>query len=311
MEWSDKQSRIQRLDLEVFASAGLHVDILREDLLDPEISGNKYRKLKYNVLKAKDSGHDTMLTFGGAFSNHIAAVAAAGERFGFRTIGVIRGEEHPDNPTLLRCREQGMELYFVSRSDYRLKNAPEFKEHLIERYGNFHLIPEGGANYNGVNGCMEILQSIDEKYDAVVAACGTGTMLAGLILSAKADVTVYGVSALKGNFMRQEVLNRLEEFLMNKEAITDYEDSFAIWNDYHRGGYAKIDDELVKFIWSVKEQTGIPLDAVYTGKTAMALVHKASTGFFKEGARVLMIHSGGVQGNKGMSHRTGISLPVD
>lgn len=311
MEWSDKKSCVQKLDLEVFADAKLHVDVLREDLLDPEISGNKYRKLKYNVLKAKDAGHDTLLTFGGAFSNHIAAVAAAGERFGFKTIGVIRGEEHTDNPTLSRCRQRGMEFYFVSRSDYRLKNSPEFKEHLIERYGNFYFIPEGGANYHGVNGCMEILQSIDNPYDAVVAACGTGTMLAGLVLSAKADAVVYGVSALKGNFMRQEVLNRLEAFLMNRDAVADYEDCFAIWNDCHRGGYAKIDDELVKFIWSVKEQTGIPLDAVYTGKTAMALAQKARTGFFKEGARVLMIHSGGVQGNKGMSHRTGISLPVD
>ncbi len=311
MEWLDKKSMLQRFDLEVFRRVGVRVDILREDLLDSEISGNKYRKLKYNVLKAHDLGHETLLTFGGAYSNHITAVAAAGERFGFKTIGVIRGEKQEDNPTLNRCFQQGMQLYFISRADYRSKHSPEFKEHLVERFGNFFMIPEGGANYHGINGCMEILNDVNQQYHAVVAACGTGTMLAGLVLSAKHKFKVYGVSALKGDFMQQEVQNRLVEFLMNDEAAKDYEYSYEIWNNYHRGGYAKVDDELVDFINATKDQTGIPLDAIYTGKVAMALVDKVSSGFFEKGSRLLMIHSGGIQGNRGMAKRLGIALPVD
>lgn len=310
MDWPEINVETQTLNLPVFEELGIEVAMLREDLIDSEISGNKWRKLKYNVLKAEEKAVDTLLTFGGAFSNHIAATAAAGNRFGLKTVGVIRGEADDTNPTLQKAKVDGMELYFVSRTDYRDKNSEEFKAHLRDRFGFYHAVPEGGSNFWGVNGCMEILKPEHEKYNYICGACGTGTMMSGIILSLKPHQKALCFPVLKGNFMHDEINNHLLQFLQDEVAVEDYQDQFEVINAYHGGGYAKINAELVDFIQWFKAETNITLDAVYTSKLVRGVIEEAKKGKFQRGDKVLIIHSGGVQGNLGMNTRLGLNLPV-
>lgn len=276
---------------------GIEVVVKREDLLHPEVSGNKFRKLKYNLLEAKKS-HDALLTFGGAFSNHIAATAAAGQLFGFKTIGVIRGDELAldlekalgQNPTLRLAHSYGMEFKFVSRSDYRLKNTKEFIASLHQEFGSFYEVPEGGTNNLAIKGCEEILKSEDADFDYICVAVGTGGTISGLIKTAKPHQKVLGFPALKGDFLNKDI-NELIGFKTNWELITDY----------HFGGYAKISKELITFINNFKSETGIPLDAVYTGKMFFGIASLIEQGYFKSGTKILVIHTGGLQGNEGIN----------
>lgn len=194
----------QHIDLPLLREKGVILNIKREDTIHPLISGNKYRKLKYNLIEAKKQGKDTLLTFGGAFSNHIAATAYAGHEQGLKTVGVIRGEElenkWQDNPTLKMAHEHGMQFHFVSRSHYRLKSEASFVQDLKERFGDFHLLPEGGTNALAVKGCTEILTQNDATFDYICSAVGTGGTLAGLINASRPHQTVLGFPALKGNF---------------------------------------------------------------------------------------------------------------
>lgn len=268
--------------------------IKREDLLHPIISGNKFRKLKYNILEAKRLGHSTLLTFGGAFSNHILAVAGAGVEFGFSTIGVIRGEEIEykihENPTLIKAQELGMKLYFVSRSDYREKENTNFKEKLQTIFGNFYLIPEGGTNNLAIKGCEEILTKEDkEGFSHVVCAVGTGGTLSGLINSSNKNQYLIGFSSLKGSFLSDVIRNFVTK------------SNWIINDDYHFGGYGKVNCELIQFINAFYKQTKIPLDPIYTGKMVYGVMDLIEKDFFPPNAKILMIHSGGLQGVKGMN----------
>ncbi|NMH26718.1 1-aminocyclopropane-1-carboxylate deaminase/D-cysteine desulfhydrase [Flavobacterium silvaticum] len=266
----------------------------REDLIDPEIPGNKFRKLKYNIDFAIANGFDTLLTFGGAFSNHIDAVAYAGKRFGLKTIGIIRGDElasKPLNPTLSRAVRNGMRLHFINREEYRKKNEESFINHLNTSFGKFYLIPEGGTNELAVRGCEEILTDADFEFDYICCAVGTGGTLAGLSRSLGERQKLLGFSSLKGDFLKSEV----EQWTMRS--------NFDIITDFHFGGYAKVDSVLVAFIKHFEAQNKVTIDPVYTGKMLFGIDKMSESGFFKSSDRVLAIHTGGLQGIEGMKQK--------
>ncbi|AWX43932.1 1-aminocyclopropane-1-carboxylate deaminase [Flagellimonas maritima] len=283
----------QKVELPILNEKGITLYVKREDTIHPIISGNKYRKLKYNLHEAKKLGQDTLLTFGGAFSNHIAATAYAGKKEGLKTIGIIRGEELKnnwhENPTLKLAQANGMDLHFVSRSDYRKKNSIAFLQNLNAKFDLCYLIPEGGTNELAVKGCEEILTKADTQFDIICSCVGTGGTLAGLINSAQPHQTVLGFPALKGNFLKEDIL----KFAQN--------DNWKLIAEYHFGGYAKVDSSLIEFINSFKRETSIPLDPIYTGKMFFGVFDMIKKDVFKRGTQILVIHTGGLQGIDGMN----------
>lgn len=283
----------QKVHLALLEEKDVTLHIKREDTIHPFISGNKYRKLKYNLLEAKKQNQTKLLTFGGAFSNHIAATAYAGKKSGIKTIGVIRGEELKENwrenPTLHLAAEHGMQFHFVSRSVYKQKDSLAFNKKMKTLFGDFYELPEGGTNALAVKGCEEILTDSDVKFNFICSCVGTGGTVAGLINSAKPHQIVLGFPALKGDFLKQDIL----KFARNE--------NWELVPDYHFGGYAKVDESLIDFINIFKKETEIPLDPIYTGKMLFGILEKVKQGFFKPETRILAIHSGGLQGIKGMN----------
>lgn len=275
----------------------VHLYLKREDLLHAEISGNKFRKLKYNVQRAISENRDRLLTFGGAFSNHISATAAAGKNFNLKTVGVIRGEELGEdlkktlreNPTLAYAASCGMEFNFVPRSDYREKTSEDFIRELRKKYGDFYLVPEGGTNSEAIRGCEEILSEEDKEFEVVCCAVGTGGTISGIINSSADKQKILGFPALKGDFLLADI----DKFSRknNRELITKY----------HFGGYAKIDKALVDFINEFKTVYGVALDPVYTGKMLYGIFELMRSGYFSQNTRILAIHTGGLQGIAGMN----------
>lgn len=272
---------------------GVKLVVKREDQIHPFISGNKFRKLKYNLMEAKTLDFKTLLSFGGAFSNHIAAVAAAGKVFGFNTIGVIRGEELIDkieeNPTLKFAYQHGMVFKFVTREDYRNKTSKHFIEELRAEFGDFYLLPEGGTNALAVKGCEEILTEQDKDFDYICCSVGTGGTVSGLINCSKPSQQILGFSSLKGDFLKEDIGKFVEK--KNWQLITDY----------HFGGYAKINETLISFINEFKSKNQIPLDPIYTGKMMFGIFDLIEKGFFPKGSKILAIHTGGLQGIEGMN----------
>lgn len=273
---------------------GIELFIKREDLLHPIISGNKFRKLKYNLAEAQQQGHKKLLTFGGAFSNHIAAVAGAGKTYGLETIGIIRGEEIAtkiqDNPTLQFAQENGMHLHFVDRTTYQNKTDATFIAELQKKYGTFYLIPEGGTNQLAVKGCEEILTESDKHtFTHVCCAMGTGGTVSGIINSATEKQQIIGFSSLKGDFLSDVIRN----FVTQENWHTNC--------DYHFGGYGKVSDELISFLNRFYQETRIPLDPVYTGKMMFGIFDLIEKDYFPPGAKILAIHTGGLQGIPGMN----------
>lgn len=272
---------------------GITVAIRREDLIHPFVSGNKFRKLKYNLLQAKAENQTTLLTFGGAFSNHIAAVAFAGKEHNFKTIGIIRGEELRDkiqeNPTLKFAQENGMQFEFVSRNNYSNKENPDFIEELKQKFGSFYLIPEGGTNNLAIKGCEEILTEEDSQFDYICCAVGTGGTISGLINSALPNQKVLGFPALKGDFLREEICKFAKS------------DNWQLITDYHFGGYGKVNLDLINFINNFTESNNIPLDPVYTSKMAFGVLDLIAKDYFPSNSKILLIHTGGLQGIQGMN----------
>ncbi len=280
-------------------NSNIKLFVKREDLIDPQISGNKWFKLKYNLIEARKLGYDKLLTFGGAYSNHIYSTAAAGKNFGFKTIGVIRGEEHlPLNPTLSFAQSCGMKLFYLDRISYRNKYDEKIIDHLKKEYGKFYLIPEGGSNHLAVKGCAEIIPRINIHFDFVCCACGTGGTLAGLILGLDSKAKGIGFSALKGaGFLNDNIKNLLSRF--GKE-------NFSNWNinlDYHLGGYAKVSKVLIDFCSDFKTQHGIEIEPIYTGKMLFGIFDLIKKNYFPKNSTIIAIHSGGLQGLKGLGQR--------
>ena len=286
-------SEYQNVVMDDILKSKATIIIKREDQLHDFVSGNKFRKLKYNIIEAIKKNNTCLLTFGGAYSNHIAAVAAAGFEMGLETIGVIRGEEIADrlagNPTLSFAQRKGMQLHFVSREDYRQKTELDFISSLQEKFGPFYLIPEGGTNTLAVKGCEEILNKSDLDYDYICTPVGTGGTIAGLINASGPDQTVIGFSSLKGTFQKEVI----ESFTTKK--------NYYLTDDYCFGGYAKIDSQLIRFINEFKRNYGIPLDPIYTGKMMFGIFDLLKQGYFKENSRILAVHTGGLQGIAGMN----------
>jgi len=265
----------------------------REDKIHPVISGNKYRKLKYNLIEAQKQNIKTLLTFGGAFSNHIAAVAATGQEFGINTIGVIRGDELEgkidSNPTLKYAKQCGMHFKFVPRDVYRNKASDDFIKMLRAEFGDFYLLPEGGTNALAIKGCEEILTEHDVDFDFVCCSVGTGGTVSGLINCSKPSQQILGFSALKGDFLKEDIGKFAKK--NNWQLITEY----------HFGGYAKINEVLISFINEFKKNYQIPLDPIYTGKMMFGIFDLINRGFFPKGSKILAIHTGGLQGIEGMN----------
>ncbi|MES2799278.1 MAG: pyridoxal-phosphate dependent enzyme [Bacteroidota bacterium] len=290
---------------EVFPSflqnAGNRLFIKRDDLIHPEISGNKWRKLKYNLLAAQQQKSDGILTFGGAYSNHLLATAALCKQESLKSIGIVRGEEldSKSNETLKKCEELGMMLVFVSREEYSLRNDELFQKELHIEYPNFMLVPEGGANYLGMIGCQEIWKEIDDHFDYVFVAQGTTTTSLGLLLGCPENTKVIGVPVLKGFDAANEMKQLAKESFIDEEMMEDCLGRFEVANDYHFNGYGKYDDELLSFIDQFHAETDILLDQVYTGKAMYATAKEIERHNWTN-KRILFIHTGGLQGRNGI-----------
>ncbi len=298
------EAPLQQINGPLLQQHGIELWLKREDLLHPTISGNKLRKLKYNLQEAKQLQKDVLLTFGGAYSNHIAATAAAGAEFGFKTIGIIRGEEHlPLNPTLSFATACGMQLHYISREDYRRKQESEFLQDLTQKYNQPYIIPEGGTNALAVKGCTEIVSDISIDYDYICCASGTGGTIAGIIAGLGGKKQVLSFPALKGGeFLQQEI----EQLILNYNGR--HYSNWHLVTNYHFGGYAKVKPELLEFIKQFQTQHQIPLEPVYTGKMLYGIYDLVKQGFFPKGSRIIAIHTGGLQGNAGFKERLGVDI---
>ncbi len=300
-------SPIQELHAALLEARGLRLFIKRDDLLRMgtglALCGNKWRKLKYNLQVAREEGHHTLLTFGGAFSNHLAAVAAAGHTFAFQTIGIVRGEQPKDlNPTLRFAASCGMSLHYTSRAAYREKELSAFQEKLRQQFGRFFLLPEGGTNALALKGCQEMAAEIEQQMGKLPHTCclsvGTGGTMAGLVVGLQGRSRVLGFSALKGDFLEGEVRQLLEACFPDQSLH-----QWAINADFHCGGYAKVNPPLIAFMNAFYRDHGIHLDPVYTGKLFWGLFQLIEQGFFPEGSTILSIHTGGLQGIAGFQER--------
>ncbi|MFC3903828.1 D-cysteine desulfhydrase [Acinetobacter marinus] len=260
--------------------------VKRLDLVHPSISGNKFFKLKYNLIEARKLGYTQLLSFGGAYSNHIYALAHAAQQYGFESIGIIRGEELQDqalNPMLATASTLGMQLQFISRQDYRRKHTPEFLAELQQRYPNAYIIPEGGSNDLAIQGTAEILTDFDrENFDVICCAVGTGGTITGLINASSPQQKVIGFSALKGDFLDDDVRKWTTK------------NNWQIYSDNTFGGYAKYDQRLLNFMENMQQKYQLPLEPIYTGKAFYQLWQLIQQHHFTASTRILFIHTGGL-----------------
>jgi 1-aminocyclopropane-1-carboxylate deaminase len=265
---------------------GVNLYLKRDDLIHPEVTGNKWRKLKFNLIQAREKGFDKLLTFGGAFSNHIYATAAAGKEFGFKTVGIIRGDEltPESNPTLRFAHEQGMELIFVTRLDYNFRNK------LTKQYGDkYYVLPEGGTNDLALRGVNEMMDEIYEVLnpDFVCSSVGTGGTLAGIVSGLRGNTKAIGFASLKGKGLLKGQI----------EKILPFEKEFELNEQYHFDGYAKTTPELIEFIKAFEERNlNIQLEQVYTGKMMFGIYDLIQKGYFPKNSNIIAIHTGGLQG---------------
>ncbi|OGX89105.1 1-aminocyclopropane-1-carboxylate deaminase [Hymenobacter lapidarius] len=300
---------LQEINEPVAGAHGVRLLLWRDDLVNPTLPGNKARKLKYNLVAARQQGHHALLTFGGAYSNHIAALAAAGRLFGFKTIGLIRGDAPAKgsgparlNPTLAQATADGMALHYLDRSSYRRRAAPEFLAEQLARFGPAYVLPEGGTNALAIPGCAELVAEIRQRtaFDALAVAVGTGGTLAGLVTGLAGTEQALGVAALKnGGFLQTEVDGLTQ--LAAGQAFTN----FSLHTDYHFGGYAKYSAELLGFIQQFQARNGVLLDPIYTGKLLFGVLDLIGKGYFPRGSTVVAIHTGGLQAWAGWRERFG------
>ena len=279
---------------------GVRLQVLRLDSYCPDMSGNKLFKLKYNIIEALERGCQQVVSFGGAYSNHIHALAMAGQVYGIKTIGIIRGEKtEPLNPTLADAQAAGMTLLYISREEYRLRDHPEYLRKLKDRYAPCMLIPEGGSNSFGMKGCGEILDHIHHHigmdYDFLALPCGTGATMAGLLCALPEGKRIIGFSVLKaGDHLEREVLGFLKDLAVKHKV------QWHIEQGYHCGGYARVNQALASFVEDFEARHNISLDHIYTGKCFFGLFDLIRKKTIPEGSRIVAIHTGGLQGERGM-----------
>ena len=304
---------INNISHHLLIEKNISLNILRLDRTDPLISGNKWFKLKYNLIEAKQQGCKTLLSFGGPFSNHIHALAAAGKRQQFNTIGIIRGEEYlPLNQTLSDAIDNGMKLYYINRKTYRNKHLPEVIEQLLSTIitdqpfpnasakEDIYIVPEGGTNKLAIKGAAEIIQLISNDTDFICVPCGTGGTISGVISGLEKSkthhATVYGFPALKGaEFLHKDISSLLDNHTINT--------SWQLFYDYHFGGFGKINKQLALFLEGFEQTHHIELDPIYTSKMLYAIMDLIKRDFFPKGSKITAIHTGGLQGKRGMQQK--------
>jgi 1-aminocyclopropane-1-carboxylate deaminase len=284
-------SPIQEITDPGLGDAPFHLILKRDDLISPEFPGNKWRKLKLNLDAARRGGHRTLLTFGGAYSNHVRATAAAGARFGFATIGVIRGEEHrPLNPSLSYAADHGMRLIYLDRASYRGKTEPGLLAGLRDRFGAFYLLPEGGSNALAARGCAELAGELSAQvaFDVVCVPCGTGGTLAGVAAGLAAGQRAIGFSALRGGdgFLPAAVR------ALQDEAFGGPRGDWRIDDEFHFGGFARRTPELDEFIAAFRARHGLTLDRIYVAKMMYGIYAHARRGTFAPGRTVVAVITG-------------------
>ena len=292
-------SFLQELHADLWQQQNIRLFVKRDDLLHPVLTGNKYRKLKYNIITAKNEQCDTLVTVGGAFSNHIYAVAAAGKIYGFKTIGIIRGERvEPLNPVLQFAEQNGMELIFVGRTDYKDKAGLQKKYAPAD--SKKYWLPEGGTNNLAIHGCTEIMYELENEIpiipDFICVSCGTGGTVTGILAAKNEKTKVVGFSALNGDFLKTEVAELLKHYLENtdnepEKNAEEILNDFTLCTDYVFGGYAKSTPALMNLMENFKTNFGIPLEYVYTGKMFFGIMDLLERKYFPENSSIVVIHT--------------------
>lgn len=296
MQLPKEPSPLQKLECELYSFKQVQVFMKRDDLLHPHIHGNKWRKLKYNLQAAKELGHKQLLTFGGYYSNHIYATAAAAKLFGLESVGVIRGHEPKElSETLRFAKSQGMILKFASREQFGHKYEAFFLNELREAFNEFYLLPEGGTNQLALKGVAEIIGETDNEFDVICTATGTGGTLAGLVAGMKGKGQIIGFSSLKGEDQLTDSV-----YTLIKEYCGSIYNNFKINHDYQFGGYAKWNEELMVYIQQFKQTHGILLDPVYTSKMMYGVEQLIQHSYFAPNTKIMCLHTGGLQGWAGV-----------
>jgi len=292
-------SPVTQIKNKLLSEKKVELFIKRDELIHPVIQGNKWRKLKYNILQAEKNNQDTLLSFGGAYSNHLHALAAAGKQLNLKTIGIIRGHAPKQlNPCLQDLLDWGMQLKFITRLEYKQKDKPEFITSLIKEFGDFYLIPEGGNNAAGIKGCAELLDELEDVYDVICCEVGSGTMFSALIQNNKNPDTAYlGFAVMKNPQLDKEI----KAGLTGSANSTDWK----INHHYHFNGFAKTSIELIFFIKNFKHEHNIQLEPVYSGKMLWGILDLIQHDYFKPGTKILSIHGGGLQGLRGYPQMNG------
>ncbi|WP_436514325.1 1-aminocyclopropane-1-carboxylate deaminase/D-cysteine desulfhydrase [Ekhidna sp. To15] len=287
---------LQKISHPLLVEKAITLYIKRDDLIHPEMMGNKWRKLKYNLAAIRDQGLNSLVTMGGAYSNHIAATAAAAQENNLKATGIIRGEElnKESNPTLKFASEKGMNFEFVDRTAFR--KLREHPHRLIDKYPGHYFLPEGGTNDLAIKGCEEIVKEIDIEFDVFVTPIGTGGTFAGVLKAAENRKKIIGVSSLKGDFIHNEIQD-----LLKKHQI-DYT-NYQIIDNYHFGGYGKTNPVLIDFINEFKEKLNISLDPIYTGKAFFAVWDMIKSNKFEKNLKIVILHTGGLQGIEGFNRK--------
>jgi len=298
-------SPLGKIDLSFFRPYNLKLFIKRDDLIHPEISGNKWRKLKLNFEKFKQGRYDSFLTFGGAYSNHIAATAALGRMMNIPTIGIIRGEELTarSNSTLQKAASDGMNLQFVSREEYSWRYETDYKNDLRANYGNSWIVEEGGANFYGMMGCTNIIGELNVKSDYIILPAGTGTTAAGLLM-AENRAKIIAVPALaNGDFLRDEIMSLLRYGGLTDEDIQEKNEQLLLPTEFAFGGYGKSTPALIDFMNQVYQESELKLDQVYTAKMFYALHQLVESGIIPKDSTIVALHTGGLQGNQSIKDK--------
>lgn len=301
-------SKVSVISDSILDNHGISLYVKRDDCIDTDVSGNKWRKLKFNVLQCLQYKNNGILTFGGAFSNHLVATAAACQKIGLKSVGVVRGDElnASSNDTLKRCHALGMHLHFVSREEYHLREERFYHEELLSEFPNLYVVPEGGANYWGMIGCQEMVKEIHVPFDRMVVAQGTATTSCGILLGLE-NARLSVVPVLKGYDSTGEMNKRFGRSGIDPEIVEHLQKQVDVLDAYHFGGYAKHTEELIAFIRQFYEKFQIKLDHVYTGKAMFALWDQITSGKY-DGESIVFVHTGGLQGVSGLERKLGATL---
>lgn len=302
---------LQEITTAEWQHRNLSVFVKRDDLIHDEISGNKWRKLLYNVEQAKFNKNETIITFGGAFSNHLVATACASNLLGFKSIGIVRGEElnENSNDTLKRCAAYGMQLIFVTRNLYQFRYDKEWWKELHTDFPNSYIVPEGGANYYGMLGCQEIWSELPKDIDRLFVAQGTTTTSCGILLGSPTDCKVHVVPVLKGFNAKKEMQQLFQQAFLDTELVDDCFERLVVEDEYHFGGYGKYTQELINYITSKYHEFSLKIDPIYTAKAFYALestIQKLDL----VNEKIVFIHTGGIQGGREIALKGGVELYI-